>query len=157
MLQPLKSHLWFPEAPLLWREAQTVASARRSHLEERGLSGAFVCGLCPVLFLLSKSSACSYSCQGTFPTPKAWGGGRWGNGLVLKPSVNAQAHPRDLYFQFIKERMQLFTEGFTANTVSLKKWEKIHVNNKTLVTCVIPTIAYITAQQMLFILACNSI
>lgn len=32
----------------------------------------------------------------------------------------------------------------------------MHVNNKTLVAAVIPTIAYITAQQMLFFLACDS-
>lgn len=32
----------------------------------------------------------------------------------------------------------------------------MHVNNKTLVTAVIPAIAYITTQQMLFFLACDS-
>lgn len=88
-----------------------------------------------MLFLPSKPFAHSPHARGLS------GGGKWGKGLVLRPSVN-----QDWYFQCIKHRMQLFTEGFTANPVSLNQREKkMHVNIKTLVTCVIPTIVCVTA------------
>lgn len=89
------------------------------HLEkEVCLPGVFLCGWCLVLFLPSKSLLIPLV-PGDSP-----GGGKWGNGIMLRPSVNAQAHPQDSCFQFIKHRMQLFTEGFTANPLSLNKWEK---------------------------------
>lgn len=71
-----------------------------------------MCGGCPELFLPSKSLLILLL-PGDCP-----GGGKWGNGIILRPSVNAQAHPQDSYFQFIQHRMQLFTEGSTANPQS---------------------------------------
>lgn len=83
-----------PRASFLIGKAPTAALCSfhwsQPWQKEFGLPGAFLCGCCPVLFLPSKPLLILLV-PGHCP-----GGGRWGSGIILRPSGNAQAHPQDL-------------------------------------------------------------
>lgn len=133
-----------PKLCLMWLLLQTVLGKGR-------FAWAFHAWLMPCAVPAFRSSACSYSCRGL-----GWGQmAQWGWSGALSKCPRS---PSGLVLSVHKTQDAIIYRGVYCKYYESKEMrKKKHVNNKTLVTCVIPTIAYIIAYQIVFVLAYNSI